>query len=99
MIADAGEDDGDEHACKKCNKSDHPEWLLLCDKCDAGWHCSCLRPALLSVPEGEWFCPPCEHVRTHEAILLNGSSKIGFQVHFLHSFKKLFLLKRVNLEG
>ncbi|KAK7864582.1 hypothetical protein R5R35_003175 [Gryllus longicercus] len=51
----------DEHACQKCGKSDHPEWILLCDKCDSGWHCSCLRPALMVIPEGDWFCPPCEH--------------------------------------
>lgn len=52
----------DEHACQKCSKSDHPESILLCDKCDCGWHCSCLRPALLEIPEGEWFCPPCQHI-------------------------------------
>jgi len=60
-----GEDLADEHACQKCGKSDHPEWILLCDKCDSGWHGSCLRPALLVIPEGDWFCPPCEHVSIH----------------------------------
>ena len=59
---DAVEDDSvDDHACQKCGKSDHPEWILLCDGCDNGWHCSCLRPALLVIPEGDWFCPPCQH--------------------------------------
>ncbi|PNF14457.1 hypothetical protein B7P43_G01679 [Cryptotermes secundus] len=56
-----GEEPADDHACQKCGKSDHPEWILLCDKCDSGWHGSCLRPALLVIPEGDWFCPPCEH--------------------------------------
>ncbi|XP_014232727.2 titin homolog [Trichogramma pretiosum] len=51
----------DEYACQKCSKSDHPEWILLCDSCDQGWHCSCLRPALMIIPEGDWFCPPCQH--------------------------------------
>lgn len=55
------EDPTDDHACQKCGKSDHPEWILLCDTCDCGWHCSCLRPALLGIPEGDWFCPPCQH--------------------------------------
>ncbi|KRT80721.1 PHD finger motif containing protein [Oryctes borbonicus] len=55
------EDDVDDHACQKCGKSDHPEWILLCDGCDNGWHCSCLRPALFIIPEGDWFCPPCQH--------------------------------------
>ena len=51
----------DEYACQKCGKADHPEWILLCDGCDKGWHCSCLRPALMLIPEGDWFCPPCQH--------------------------------------
>lgn len=64
------EEPADEHACQKCTKSDHPEWILLCDKCDCGWHCSCLRPALLVIPEGEWFCPPCQHIHLIEALKL-----------------------------
>ena len=50
-----------EFSCKKCGKSDNPEWMLLCDKCDAGWHASCLRPALMVIPEGDWYCPDCQH--------------------------------------
>lgn len=62
------EEPEDDHACQKCSKTDHPETILLCDKCDCGWHCSCLRPALLVIPEGEWFCPPCEHIALIEAL-------------------------------
>lgn len=56
------EEPTDDQACQKCGKTDHPEWILLCDNCDCGWHCSCLRPALLVIPEGDWFCPPCQHI-------------------------------------
>ena len=35
--------------------------ILLCDSCDDGWHASCLRPALMVIPEGDWFCPACNH--------------------------------------
>lgn len=52
----------DDCNCQKCGKADHPEWILLCDGCDFGWHCSCLRPPLLVIPEGDWYCPPCQHV-------------------------------------
>merc|ERR1712203_1217143 len=48
-------------ACKKCGKGDHPEWILLCDSCEAGWHASCLRPALMVIPEGDWYCSDCQH--------------------------------------
>lgn len=61
---DKKEEDSDEaedvHACQKCGKNDHPEWILLCDKCDKGYHCSCLIPVLFVIPEGNWFCPMCQ---------------------------------------
>ncbi|KAJ8919133.1 hypothetical protein NQ315_012118 [Exocentrus adspersus] len=63
---DDEDDSGDDCPCEKCGKSDHPEWVLLCDNCDKGWHCSCLRPPLLVIPEGDWFCPPCQHVKLVE---------------------------------
>ncbi|XP_054265794.1 remodeling and spacing factor 1-like isoform X1 [Macrosteles quadrilineatus] len=53
--------DLDDFACEKCGKKDHPEWILLCDTCNLGWHASCLRPSLMLVPEGDWHCPPCQH--------------------------------------
>ncbi|VEN41718.1 unnamed protein product [Callosobruchus maculatus] len=62
----AEEEEEEDFPCQKCGKSDHPEWILLCDKCENGWHCSCLRPPLLSIPEGDWFCPPCEHIKLIE---------------------------------
>ena len=55
------EDEDAGFACKKCAKSDHPEYILLCDTCDAGWHTSCIRPAIMVIPEGDWFCPDCMH--------------------------------------
>merc|ERR1712029_823056 len=57
------EDDEEDvtFACKKCGCADHPEWILLCDACDDGWHASCLRPPLMVIPEGDWFCPDCNH--------------------------------------
>lgn len=63
MFIESDIEETDDCPCQKCNKSDHPEWILLCDKCDNGWHCSCLRPPLLVIPEGDWFCPPCQHNR------------------------------------
>lgn len=74
------EEDDDETQCTKCGHDDHPETILLCDNCDAGWHLSCLRPPLLSVPEGDWVCPTCEHVS-----LLNPEFLSYFSV-FFHTF-------------
>lgn len=49
--------------CGVCAKADRPEALLLCDDCDNAYHLDCLKPILLSVPEGDWYCPLCEHKR------------------------------------
>ena len=35
------------------------EGMLLCDGCDGGYHLSCLRPKLASIPDGAWFCTDC----------------------------------------
>ncbi|KFM72165.1 Remodeling and spacing factor 1, partial [Stegodyphus mimosarum] len=52
----------DDKPCSKCGKYDRPEWILLCDKCDNGYHTSCLIPPLMLIPDGDWFCQPCEHM-------------------------------------
>ena len=62
------EEQDDGFACAKCGTKDNPEWILLCDKCDAGWHASCLRPSLMTIPEGEWFCPNCSHLQLIEQV-------------------------------
>ncbi|KAL0973111.1 hypothetical protein UPYG_G00199100 [Umbra pygmaea] len=50
-----------EDPCSHCGLSNHPELILLCDWCDSGYHSACLRPPLMVIPDGEWFCPPCQH--------------------------------------
>jgi remodeling and spacing factor 1 len=56
-------------ACRVCSKSDRPEVLLLCDDCDDAYHIECLRPALISVPDGDWFCPLCEHKKLSDQLI------------------------------
>lgn len=53
----------EEMPCQICLRTSDPEWLLLCDQCDLGHHAMCLRPSLPDIPEGDWFCPRCLHVR------------------------------------
>ncbi|XP_026887772.2 bromodomain adjacent to zinc finger domain protein 2A isoform X1 [Electrophorus electricus] len=54
-------------ACQVCRKGDNDEYLLLCDGCDRGWHMFCLRPKVIQVPEGDWFCPNCVSMGMGEA--------------------------------
>ncbi|KAK6155562.1 hypothetical protein DH2020_009810 [Rehmannia glutinosa] len=55
------EEDYSDVCCDKCGSGHRPAELLLCDKCDRGFHLFCLRPVLVAVPEGRWFCPSCSN--------------------------------------
>jgi ribosomal protein L37AE/L43A len=45
--------------CEQCGSGDNPEELLLCDKCDNGFHMKCVRPIVARIPIGPWICPKC----------------------------------------
>ncbi|ONK57528.1 uncharacterized protein A4U43_C09F1420 [Asparagus officinalis] len=45
--------------CQQCRSGDRDGELLLCDRCDLGFHMSCLRPIVVRVPSGPWLCPSC----------------------------------------
>ncbi|KAL3653663.1 Histone-lysine N-methyltransferase atxr6 [Castilleja foliolosa] len=55
------EEDYSDACCVKCGSGQRPAELLLCDKCDRGFHLFCLRPVLSAVPKGQWFCPSCSY--------------------------------------
>ncbi|GMY12420.1 probable Histone-lysine N-methyltransferase ATXR5 isoform X3 [Fagus crenata] len=46
-------------SCEQCRSGERPDELLLCDKCDKGFHMKCLRPIVVRVPIGSWLCPKC----------------------------------------
>ncbi|TKY73854.1 Histone-lysine N-methyltransferase ATXR5 [Spatholobus suberectus] len=46
--------------CEQCGSGEVPEELLLCDKCDRGFHMKCVRPIVVRVPIGSWLCPKCQ---------------------------------------
>ncbi|KAK4366901.1 hypothetical protein RND71_014781 [Anisodus tanguticus] len=61
---DDGDDDGEEEddgdvVCEQCGSGERPEELLLCNKCNKGFHMLCLRPIVVRVPVGQWDCPHC----------------------------------------
>ncbi|KAL4351412.1 hypothetical protein GQ457_06G043160 [Hibiscus cannabinus] len=49
--------------CEQCGSGERPEELLLCDKCDKGFHMRCLRPIVARIPIGSWLCPKCSDHR------------------------------------
>ncbi len=48
--------DSDGDICVICEDGGE---LISCDQCFRDFHRMCLRPPLLDVPEGDWFCPDC----------------------------------------
>ncbi|KAG1660107.1 hypothetical protein FOA52_015087 [Chlamydomonas sp. UWO 241] len=79
------EEDGER--CFVCHSPDsaYPSVMLLCDGCKPdgtpcgnGYHLSCLKPALDSVPEGDWLCPGCtENEDDRMPDLVNASDDDG----------------------
>ncbi|KAF3337281.1 putative Histone-lysine N-methyltransferase ATXR5 isoform X1 [Carex littledalei] len=49
-----------EVRCEQCRLGDSESELVLCDGCDKGFHIYCLRPIVVRVPTGSWFCPGCQ---------------------------------------
>ena len=45
--------------CVVCKSGEDDETMLLCDKCNDGYHMRCLKPVLVSLPADDWFCPNC----------------------------------------
>ncbi|KAI8802859.1 hypothetical protein BJ742DRAFT_528881 [Cladochytrium replicatum] len=43
--------------CEVCRLRDREDVMLLCDRCDLGYHTYCVN--LSDIPSGEWFCPTC----------------------------------------
>ncbi|XP_073316103.1 lysine-specific demethylase JMJ17 [Primulina huaijiensis] len=45
--------------CEQCRSGLHGEVMLLCDRCNKGWHIYCLSPPLNRIPPGNWYCFEC----------------------------------------
>ncbi|KAM2035173.1 hypothetical protein EV2_039190 [Malus domestica] len=56
-----GEKEDEEHdqICEQCISGLHGEVMLLCDRCNKGWHIYCMSPPLKQVPPGNWYCLEC----------------------------------------
>ncbi|CAN0841302.1 Lysine-specific demethylase JMJ17 [Linum grandiflorum] len=48
-----------DQICKQCRSGLHGELMLLCDRCNKGWHIYCLSPPLKQIPPGNWYCFEC----------------------------------------
>ncbi|XP_020527065.1 lysine-specific demethylase 5B isoform X1 [Amborella trichopoda] len=48
-----------DQVCEQCKSGLHGEVMLLCDRCNRGWHLHCLSPPLKRIPPGDWYCFDC----------------------------------------
>lgn len=78
--------DYEDACCQKCGSGDFPAEMLLCDKCDKGFHLFCLTPIIVSVPKGSWFCSRCSNHKMPKCIF--SSSLLHFKsfIHWIMGF-------------
>jgi hypothetical protein len=50
---------GADLPCAVCGRIDGDDTMLLCDRCNAGYHMECLVPPMSEIPPGDWFCGRC----------------------------------------
>lgn len=72
--------DEDTTFCEICGMSDREDRMLLCDRCDLGFHLECLTPPLEQVPDGYWYCNECAGDADFREIqlILDGGEDIWF---------------------
>ncbi|EKX47051.1 hypothetical protein GUITHDRAFT_137670 [Guillardia theta CCMP2712] len=62
--------------CRICGTGDRDDQLVLCDRCNDGYHMDCLHPKLKSLPEGEWLCPEClKEQKKNKSHLTGGAAR------------------------
>ena len=59
--------------CELCGGGAHEDQIILCDKCDKGFHTFCLAPPLDEIPKGDWCCPHCISSATDDLAFTDGS--------------------------
>jgi len=51
-----------DYPCQVCQRTDNVDQMLLCDNCNGGYHFFCLKPELIQVPTGNWYCSSCSPI-------------------------------------
>ena len=58
-VVPLGEMAFDHMVCEICKQGTDEDNIIICDKCNKGYHLYCVKPILPSVPSGDWFCDHC----------------------------------------
>jgi hypothetical protein len=49
----------DDTRCEVCHSPERGNEMILCDKCNLGFHTFCLNPPLDKIPDDDWYCEDC----------------------------------------
>jgi hypothetical protein len=49
----------DDTRCEVCHSPERGTEMILCDKCNLGFHTFCLNPPLDKIPDDDWYCEDC----------------------------------------
>jgi len=53
--------------CEICAVNKDDNQVVICDECHKGFHTYCLRPVMVNIPRGDWWCSVCSG-RTNDQI-------------------------------
>lgn len=49
----------DSAVCQICFIDKDDNQVVICDNCHNGFHMYCMRPVMVNIPKGDWFCNEC----------------------------------------
>jgi len=64
-LTDSGPSVDPDLPCKICKATDNWDRMLLCSKCNNGYHTFCL--GLSDIPKDDWYCLPCKKKGKYKA--------------------------------
>ena len=76
-------------ACEGCQQQQPERDMVVCDRCQRGWHRGCLRPPLATIPSGDWHCPTCAAGGAGQDAWRPPVAAGGQQLQWVDSFKYL----------
>jgi hypothetical protein len=83
--------------CKKCNVCFSTcEGLLLCDKCDRGYHKECCVPPFTKRPKGSFVCHVCKYVDSKNNVNNSNNLNLTINTNETNTKKRKLAANKIN---